>query len=429
MTPDVVVTTGRRASHTRDNESVRVPASLQRLRDFGQVDPDASSEAARVERGLVVAFSVFRLAVSAELLVVVWFIAQSPRSISWTVPALALVMAAFSISYMIAVTRRGDLRSVRWGVADLAAGCASLVVCSLTAPRDLLVGSWYHWAPSYLNPIAGLASAWLLSRRHAIITGAGIGLLYVVLTMPGNTQHVLAVLLNGFSYVLFAVAGAFFATYMRQVARHADENRHAAIEAATALELARYSFHVHNATGLLEAFAKPSLDSSLLPSMQRQAADEANRLRYEVLRGYRPDDTVSGPVPLESVIWDATESFAHLPLEFALALGRSAQLGPPHSRALKMALIALLYNAQLHAKASTITIHADHADGIWEVTVTDDGVGFEPIPDNFGFGLRTQVIESLKRSGLAVSINSHPGEGTCTTISGPAASPSDLASL
>ena len=77
----------------------------------------------------------------------------------------------------------------------------------------------------------------------------------------------------------------------------------------------------------------------------------------------------------------------------------------------------------------TITIHADHADGIWEVTVTDDGVGFEPIPDNFGFGLRTQVIESLERSGLAVSINSHPGEGTCTTISGPAASPSDLASL
>ena len=59
-----MVTADGAAQTIRDNDPVRVPASLQRLRDLGQVGPGASSEAARVERGLLLAFSLFRIAIA-----------------------------------------------------------------------------------------------------------------------------------------------------------------------------------------------------------------------------------------------------------------------------------------------------------------------------------------------------------------------------
>ena len=232
-------------------------------------------------------------------------------------------------------------------------------------------------------------------------------------------------LINASSYPLFTIAGAVFAKYTRGLAASADENRRKAeesreeaVKAVAALELARYSVHVHNATGLLEAFAKDNLDPSLVPSLRRQAAQEANRLRFEVLRGYQSETIGEAPVRLETVIWDATAGFGHLPLEFSLALGRNVPLPPHQALALKAALVALLYNVQLYARASTVTVHADQGDGRWELTLTDDGVGFEPRPERYGFGLRTQVIESLEHNQLTVTITSHPGEGTCTTISG-----------
>lgn len=178
---------------------------------------------------------------------------------------------------------------------------------------------------------------------------------------------------------------------------------------------------MHNATGLLEAFARAGLQPEQLPSLQRQASQEANRLRYEVLRGPQAAPGDDGPKPLERVILDATDSFGHLPLELSLTLGRTALLSPDHARALTQALIALLYNTQLHARAESVTVHADQQEGVWEVTVTDDGVGFDPDPQNFGFGLSRQVVESLQRHHLTVSITSHPGEGTCTMITGPTA--------
>jgi hypothetical protein len=246
--------------------------------------------------------------------------------------------------------------------------------------------------------------------------------------LPGNGHDYLSVLVNASTYPLFSAAGAIFASYARSLAADSDRNRQAAqqsqadaIRAESALELARYSFHVHNATGLLEAFAKDDLNPKLLPSLRRQAGQEANRLRYQVLRGHQQGATNEGPERLEAIVWDATAGFGHLPLEFSLTLGRNALVAPRQALALKAALVALLYNVQLHARASTVTIHADQCEAEWELTVTDDGDGFDPDPANFGFGLATQVVDSLETNGVAVTITSHPGEGTTTSMKGPVA--------
>ncbi len=384
------------------------------------------TEGERVERGIVIVFSALRLGLIAQLSIVWWFQLHSDLIPS---SALAVTTGAilFSSAFVVASLRRRDLLSRGWGVTDLISGCLALVVTSQLIPRHLQVGSWLHWTPGYLEQVAAFVPGWLRSVRGSVLIGTGIGLLYLVCTMPGTDQPD-AVLVNVLNYPMFAAAAALFGRYARRLAARAEENRHRAEEsreqareAAAALELARYSFHVHNATGLLEAFARAGLQPEQLPSLQRQASQEANRLRYEVLRGPQAAPGDDGPKPLERVILDATDSFGHLPLELSLTLGRTALLSPDHARALTQALIALLYNTQLHARAESVTVHADQQEGVWEVTVTDDGVGFDPDPQNFGFGLSRQVVESLQRHHLTVSITSHPGEGTCTMITGPTA--------
>ena len=81
-----------------------------------------------------------------------------------------------------------------------------------------------------------------------------------------------------------------------------------------------------------------------------------------------------------------------------------------------MALIALLYNVQFHACAHEVTIHADAEGPSWEVSVADDGIGFDSAHTAYGFGLRRQVIEPLESEGLHVTIQSHRGEGTIVTV-------------
>ncbi|MCL1840863.1 MAG: hypothetical protein FWF75_03805, partial [Propionibacteriaceae bacterium] len=84
---------------------------------------------------------------------------------------------------------------------------------------------------------------------------------------------------------------------------------------------------------------------------------------------------------------------------------------------LRSALISLLYNVQFHAHATEVVVHTDCQNGRWEVSVCDDGTGFDPQNTTYGFGLQSQVLDSAHQAGMTVHITSHPGEGTCVYIS------------
>jgi signal transduction histidine kinase len=388
---------------------------------------DRSIEADQAEFGILIILAALRLGAVIQVAVVCVFLGIDPQ-VARLALAMGVVVVGFSTAYVIASFQRRNLLSARWGIADVAVGATALVVMSLSLPRPLHIGSWLDWAPGYLNTVAAFIPAWLRSTKGAVGMAAGLGILYAVFTIPGNETQYLTIAINASAYPLFALAGALFAAYGRRLAAQSDrarqeakESRDEAVAAAAALELARYSFHVHNATGLLEAFARDDLDTSMMPSLRRQASLEANRLRYEMLRGRQQRLPDAGPHRLEDVIWEATSGFGHLPLEFSLTLGRSALLAEQHVRALTAAIVALLYNVQLHARATTVTIHADLCDRMWEVTVTDDGIGFDPTPERFGFGLGTQVLASLTESGCEAKITSNPGEGTTISIKGPVA--------
>lgn len=73
-----------------------------------------------------------------------------------------------------------------------------------------------------------------------------------------------------------------------------------------------------------------------------------------------------------------------------------------------------LANARKHARASRIEVGLVVGDGAVRVTVTDDGIGFDPesAPDGFGLpGMR----DRLALVGGSLSVTSNPGSGTRLT--------------
>lgn len=385
-------------------------------RTYGPLN-DAHSTSELVERGIAVVFGVLRAGLTVQIALTIPFL-LSPSAPQWWLAALTVVAAGHCAALVVAMLRARRM-STGWGVLDLVVGVGSLLACTALIPNS--VSSWINWAPALLNQVAAFVPAWCRRPRHSIPIGVGLGALYLAVFLAHGTTDLLSVVENAISLPMFTIAAAAFGAYCRNLARRADANRQQAIRLATQLELAEYRFHVHNATGLLAVLARSDTPPALLPSLRRQAGEESNRLRNQLLRAHRGDvepGDDDAPVQLGSVIWEATAGFGHLPLELPIALGRHALVSQKQALAMQAALIALLYNVQFHAQADEVTIHADLVDDTWEVTVTDDGIGFDPDAARLGFGLKIQVIDSLERNGIAVRLESRRGEGTCVTMTG-----------
>ena len=220
------------------------------------------------------------------------------------------------------------------------------------------------------------------------------------------------------TYVIFTVMTAVAARVLRELSRMADANRARTIQLATELRLATYRFHIHNATGLLAQLSRDDTPADMLVSLRQQAAQEADRLRNEVLTPV-PTPTDAEGATLGEIVTRATASFGHLPLEVRAALGRQTHFAQEQALIIETALISLLYNVQFHANASEVVVHTDCDTSTWQVSVADNGAGFNPDHTKYGFGLRNQVLNAAEHAGMHVEIVSHIGEGTRVTISGP----------
>lgn len=75
----------------------------------------------------------------------------------------------------------------------------------------------------------------------------------------------------------------------------------------------------------------------------------------------------------------------------------------------------LITNAVRHSEAKKVFLQViDHGTSIM-LTVEDDGIGFDPMKESVGLGLRnirsrTELLEGM------VDIDSTPGKGTMTTV-------------
>src|SRR3989442_145863 len=74
-----------------------------------------------------------------------------------------------------------------------------------------------------------------------------------------------------------------------------------------------------------------------------------------------------------------------------------------------------LTNCVRHAKSRTIKVSVTGHDDRLDVSVTDDGIGFDPARRRDGLGLRG-IEERVKELHGTMSIGSAAGEGTALTI-------------
>lgn len=69
-------------------------------------------------------------------------------------------------------------------------------------------------------------------------------------------------------------------------------------------------------------------------------------------------------------------------------------------------------NANRHARATSIVIDVSPST----VTVTDDGVGFDPITTTLGHGVAESIVGRMRRANGTASVRSSPGAGTVVTV-------------
>jgi signal transduction histidine kinase len=390
----------------------------------------ALKSALQVEAAIVVVLAMLRLGTVPLVAVSAWAwrgLGVSPAA--WVVMYVAV---GWSVAYFAAIIYRGSFSALSWwwGAVDVAVAVAALVVSGLVLPRDWWIGTWLVWAPGYVNPVVATIPAWLRSVPRSLAVGSPVAVLYAAFAWPGNQTEATAVINNTLCYVLFVLTSAMLGRTVRQLGERADASQACAVELATDLELASYRFHVHNATGLLARLAQDNNPEELLPSLRAQAAREANRLRNEILNARQRSISNNVPPPpvdltLNAVVGRSVAGFGQLPLDVRTALSRGVQLEDGEAVAVETALVSLLYNVQFHARAHEVVIHTDVREGLWEVSVADDGIGFDPDKVEYKFGLTSQVIDSARRNGLTVSIESRPGEGTCVTIGGRVSAPAN----
>jgi signal transduction histidine kinase len=94
-----------------------------------------------------------------------------------------------------------------------------------------------------------------------------------------------------------------------------------------------------------------------------------------------------------------------------LDLPQGIQVSSQTRHNISMAVKEAVHNIIKHSKASEVTIRMAFADGILDVSVHDDGVGFQPADNISGNGL-TNMKQRLQNIGGNCFIESQTGQGT-----------------
>jgi signal transduction histidine kinase len=373
-----------------------------------------------------------------------------------TAPALFVVVLAGylveSVALAFVVVRARAYRDERWGRLDV--GTAVLVLRvqpAFVAPQDT-TGSWTAWG--YACTLGSACGAAIVFRHRRATALAVLALSWGYLmgglpTAPGPARS--TVLANAFSYAGFAVLTRLLVGYLRRLGASAEDARRAAAEAAAEAarlrEVERQRWLLHDNISVLRLLARTDLPVEVAEPLRSQATALANKVRTFLDDGAasprRPAPQRSGAeIPhmtdsdrddsgrdhgdgrdreLTALVHSAAEGFWDLRLVFNLDLAQGTMVPESTAAAVEAAVATLLHNARLHANADNVVVHADVDESAreWEITVRDDGQGFDTAATPLGFGLRVQVTDTLARHRIRVDLRSHPGDGTMVTLRGP----------
>lgn len=353
--------------------------------------------------------------------VVITALATAPAAIGMTRDsaaylAVALLTLVISCGLCVAALRHARLRAMPWGVADFVTCLLAIAVCGSVSTSN---SSWIlgHFDMPYAINASSMAAGWLRSIKWSMAVSAVIASTLLVTTALSSAATLAVTLSSVCNVLLFGAAAAIGAGYLRRLGASFDEPHQQMVDATRRFELERYKLTVHDASGVLRMLADESTPPFTLPALRRQARKESMRLRAYITRD-PVDDTITTPMTLAGIVRAATEDFIDLPLVIHAELAEDVPILERPALLLQRAVTTLLYNIRIHAGATKVTVHADHEDGEWELSIHDDGVGFDAQPSTFGFGLREQVFAALQGCGIDVELTSRPSRGTLVTITG-----------
>jgi signal transduction histidine kinase len=371
----------------------------------------------------------------AQLAVALPTALRHATSVPLFVAVLAGYLAESALVAVLTVRARG-YRDARLGWLDTAVAALVLLAQPGFIARADSTGSWTAWGFALtLGSAAGAAIVFGRRWQAALAVGVLAGS-YLAASLPSadGASMRTTIISNALAYAGFAVLTWLLVGYLRRLAADAERAREAATvaaaETARLREVDRQRLLLHDNIGVLSLLARTDLPPGLADPLRQQATELANRVRRfldDAADGVnrsteRADsDVTRGQVALVEVVHRAAQAFGDLPLELSTDLAAAVFLPHDIAEALGQALTTLLANVRLHAAAELVVLHgdADPAEHEWEVTVRDNGRGFDPAATPRGFGLRVQVEQALADRGVSTHIHSMPGDGTSVTLRGP----------
>jgi signal transduction histidine kinase len=330
----------------------------------------------------------------------------SPYPLLEAATAMLCLTEAGLVSRRILRRRRYD---EPWlATVDVATGFLLLATTAwLTAP-NIGVNSWANWTfPITLGTVVGAAIAlrrgWQVTTATALLT---LGYLLWVAT-PTNQAgaEIMTGVVNAAAYPAFAAMVWILASFLRRLGTDADTARQQAATAAQELERERQRHLLHDQAATLSLLSRDDLDTRVRALAQRQARAGADKIRSFL------DDEPPTPNGLTSELTALSQAFADLDVDLNLDGVRHDPAAQVQA-AILGAIQTALHNIRHHANAHHTTLYAESDPSGWEITLYDDGAGFDPATATERFGLRHQIRGAITDVGGQVELLSAPGQGT-----------------
>lgn len=313
---------------------------------------------------------------------------QVPSSAAITLDVLVVGAVAFTPLLSVAATPRGF---TPWYLMLIASSCTLIAISDLPWSQ-LAVGIGVLGAAFVVGRVA--EDAW-----------------------PDVASSVFAVSTAGMIFIGTCLVSRYMLVLAERVERAREVNVSMAAAAAVANERAAQRVFLHDTAGLLAMIANTS-DPALGAVLRDRARATSRDLRGFVYREREIEASASRS--LESIITSSAAEFRDLPLSHNLLTVKNVHLDTDQAGTVASAVRTVLDNVRTHARATAVTVHATSRGGAWELTIRDDGVGFNPAVTPKGFGLRDQVESQCALASISTAIESQIGEGTAVTLRGTA---------
>ena len=328
-------------------------------------------------------------------------------------PKVAIAVGVASLAELAWMAKRDfsrgchDMTTARVDAVFGAAGLAALGWATHPADRTTSV----NWMlPLTVGSALGAATS--LDMREGAGISASLATAYAATTresIGSGSGRAASAVANTLSYPGFFAVAAGMVRLVRHLAGDLDDARQKAVEegARAAAEEARNREHrrLHDsALQTLEAIASYDLDPD---DLRRQARKEAATLRRAIAGEERP--TTRLVVGLEEL----ADEFGARGLTVELVtIELEDEADASVAEALRDASHEALTNAAKHAGVSRVVLRAVSAHNGIEVTIRDQGAGFDPSAPNSGFGIGNSIVRRMAEVGGRADISSTPGRGT-----------------